>query len=289
MTKLFSPVPECLKTRLWQVNLQNSKLPEAFQQAYYGAIGSVSPAELVAFAHATLFSPALSTLYAALKAGFLTNFPGLTTATLRKYPPRSVAMMIKGHLDQTHKNQQSTQPKKLPPIDTAHPSNTSPTSDTPNARSHICYAAIMEPTGQIYTDQTGRFVVVPSSNGNNYVLILYDYDSNATITEPMQSRPGANILDAYKTAPLQLCNAGLRPQLHRLDNECSIVLKQFLRDKAIDFQLVPPGIHRRNAAERAIRTFKNHFIAGPSSVDKDFQLHLWDRLRPQAGLTLNLL
>jgi hypothetical protein len=51
---------------------------------------------------------------------------------------------------------------------------------------------------------------------------------------------------------------------------------------------VPPGTHRRNAAERAIRTFKNHFIAGLCSVDKDFPLHLWDRLVDQAVITLNL-
>jgi hypothetical protein len=66
-------------------------------------------------------------------------------------------------------------------------------------------------------------------------------------------------------------------------------LKAFLRDENIDFQLVPPGLHRRNAAERAIRTFKNHFIAGLSSVDKNFPLHLWDKLLPQAEITLNLL
>jgi hypothetical protein len=53
--------------------------------------------------------------------------------------------------------------------------------------------------------------------------------------------------------------------------------------------LPPPGIHRRNAAERAIRTFKNHFIAGLCGVDQYFPLHLWDRLLPQAILTLNLL
>ena len=52
---------------------------------------------------------------------------------------------------------------------------------------------------------------------------------------------------------------------------------------------VPPNVHRRNAAERAIRTFQNHFIAGLSSVDKDFPLHLWDQLIVQAELTLNLL
>ncbi|KAI2500612.1 hypothetical protein MHU86_13833 [Fragilaria crotonensis] len=88
---------------------------------------------------------------------------------------------------------------------------------------------------------------------------------------------------------LGLCNAGLRPALQRLDNECSAPLKSFLHDEGIDFQLAPPGVHRRNAAERAIRTFKNHFIGGLCSVDKHFPLHLWDRLLPQALVTLNLL
>jgi hypothetical protein len=51
----------------------------------------------------------------------------------------------------------------------------------------------------------------------------------------------------------------------------------------------PPHCHRRNAAERAIRTFKEHFVAGLSSVDPTFPLHLWDRLLPQAEITFNLL
>ena len=56
-----------------------------------------------------------------------------------------------------------------------------------------------------------------------------------------------------------------------------------------DYQLVPPGNHRRNAAERAIRTFKNHLIAGLSTADPNFPLNLWDRLLDQAYITLNLL
>ena len=56
-----------------------------------------------------------------------------------------------------------------------------------------------------------------------------------------------------------------------------------------DYQLVPPGIHRRNSAERAIRTWKNHFIAGLPSVDPNFPLNLWDRLVEQGHITLNLL
>jgi hypothetical protein len=53
--------------------------------------------------------------------------------------------------------------------------------------------------------------------------------------------------------------------------------------------LVPPHCHRRNAAECAIQTLKEHFVAGLSSVNPTFPLHLWDRLLPQAEITLNLL
>jgi hypothetical protein len=50
-----------------------------------------------------------------------------------------------------------------------------------------------------------------------------------------------------------------------------------------------PHCHRHNAAERAIRTFREHFVAGLSSVDPSFPIHFWDRLLPQAEITLNLL
>jgi hypothetical protein len=56
----------------------------------------------------------------------------------------------------------------------------------------------------------------------------------------------------------------------------------------VEYQLVPPQCHRRNAAERAIRTFKDHFVAELSSVDPTFTLNLWDILLPQAEITLNL-
>jgi hypothetical protein len=62
-----------------------------------------------------------------------------------------------------------------------------------------------------------------------------------------------------------------------------------MRSKNIDYQLAPPHCHRRNSAKRAIRTWKNHFIAGLASTNKQFPLHLWDRLIPQAVTTLNLL
>jgi hypothetical protein len=86
-----------------------------------------------------------------------------------------------------------------------------------------------------------------------------------------------------------LHNRGFRPKIHWLDNEASEELKQFNKSKQIEFQLVPPHMHRRNAAEREIGTWKNHFVAGLCSTDTRFPMHLWDRLLEQASITLNLL
>ena len=67
------------------------------------------------------------------------------------------------------------------------------------------------------------------------------------------------------------------------------MLKLHLRRRGINYQIVPPHVHWRNTAKRAIRTFKNHFVAILCGTDPDFPLHLWCRLLPQAQLTLNLL
>jgi hypothetical protein len=80
-----------------------------------------------------------------------------------------------------------------------------------------------------------------------------------------------------------------KPKLQTLDNEALAAFKNFFPANGVEHQLVPPHCHRRNAAERAIRTFKEHFVARISSLDPTFPLHLCDRLLPQAEITLNLL
>jgi hypothetical protein len=82
---------------------------------------------------------------------------------------------------------------------------------------------------------------------------------------------------------------GLKPSLQSLDNEAYLALRNYLTKQGIDYQLSPPHIHRRKNAERAIQTFKNNFISGLCSVDPNFPLKLWDKLLPQAPLTLNIL
>ena len=52
---------------------------------------------------------------------------------------------------------------------------------------------------------------------------------------------------------------------------------------------MPPGCHRRNAAEVAIRNFKAHFLSVLAGVADDFPPSLWDRLLPQTEITINLI
>jgi hypothetical protein len=154
-------------------------------------------------------------------------------------------------------------------------------------KTQFVYAATID-AGQIYTDQTGRFPVV-SSKGNKYIMILYDYDSNAILAQPIKDRAAPELLKAFQVMEQELVARGLIPKLMKLDNEASKLLKTYVHQQNITFQLVPPYSHRRNSAERAIRSFKDHLIAALCSTDKSFPMHLWDRLLPQAVMTLDML
>ena len=86
-----------------------------------------------------------------------------------------------------------------------------------------------------------------------------------------------------------LKSRGINPGFHFMDNKASTALNLTMSTMNTKYQLVPPSNHRENNAERSIQTFKNHFIVGLCSIDKDFHIQLWDRLLQQATISLNLL
>ena len=251
----------------------------------------------IAFLHAAAGYPVPSTWLRAIHNGYFTTWPGLTTTAVKRHLQKSIITSL-GHLDQQRANRQSTKDPATRP--SSKPPSPTPIDDTdffpkvsldeqhPEQRTHQIFAACTPITGQIFSDLPGKFVV-PSSRGCNYVLVVYDHDSNAILAEPLKNRTAKSIVTAYQTIHQLLVSRGLRPQLQRLDNEASASLREFLTTEKVDFQLAPPHLHRRNAAERAIRTFKNHFVAILCGADPNFPIHLWDRLLPQVILTLNLL
>ena len=191
-----------------------------------------------------------------------------------------------GHFDQQRKNIQST---KLhdDDQDTMH----TPSPLDKGLQTHALYAATIcynQQTGKLYTDLTGQFPV-QSSRGHKYILVIYNFDSNSIHVKPLKGRHDSNTTNAYEEIYNMLKQRCQKPQLHWLDSEACKTLKKFITKEQMQYQLTPPHIHKRNAAERAICTFKNHFISGLCSVDKNFPLHLWCCLLDQAELTLNML
>jgi hypothetical protein len=120
-------------------------------------------------------------------------------------------------------------------------------------------------------------------------MVLYDYDSNAILAKTIKDRTASELLKAFQFMEQELVSKGLKPKLMKLDNEASQLLKDYLYQQDIAFQLVPHYSHRRNSAERAIMSFKDHLIAGLCSTDASFPMHLWDRILSQAFITLNML
>jgi hypothetical protein len=96
-------------------------------------------------------------------------------------------------------------------------------------------------------------------------------------------------LRAYNKLDQYLVICVFKPLLQKLNNEAFTALKETIKQKGIDYKLVLPHIHQSNAVERAIRTFKNHFVACLCTTDKKIPMHLWDCLLLQATTMLNLL
>ncbi len=286
---------------LWDIPLQQDQCPPRPPKSTIRHSVNViinhhkTKSQLVKFLHAACFSPATSTFLRAFKNGNFITWPGLTEKLITKFLPTSEAT-IKGHLNQERKNQQSTKnPSSALPTTTSNENEEDeddffPQQDVPNVKTHDCCGIMLpfETTSTAYSDLTGRFPH-QSSRGNQYLLVIYDYDSNAILVEPLKNRAAGTIRTAWEKLHNLLRQRGCAPNLYILDNEISTDFKSALSKYELDYQRVPPHTHRRNKAERAIQTFKNHFLAGLASVHPLYPIAEWDRLLFQATTTLNLL
>ena len=152
----------------------------------------------------------------------------------------------------------------------------------------MCWVESINTICKSYSDQTGKFPIT-SSRGHKYIFVVYHYDTNTIHGIPIKSCNSVDLCQAWLSVFEMFKSHGETPNIHVLDNECSHDMKTMFKDEKVEYQLVPPHIHRRNAAERAIRTYKNHFIAGLYTCDPKFPSREWDRLLPQCNITINLL
>jgi hypothetical protein len=134
----------------------------------------------------------------------------------------------------------------------------------------------------LYTDDLGRFPI-QSFNGNNYIMLAHHVGSNSILVEPFKSRADAHRIPAYNNIMECLRAHGITVELQIFDNEACAVYIANITDKwKCKHQKVPPDMHRRNIAERMIRTFKAHLISTIFGVDPQFPIRHWDKLILQA-------
>jgi hypothetical protein len=119
--------------------------------------------------------------------------------------------------------------------------------------------------------------------------VAYVYDLNAIIVRAMPTRTDAAMITAFKEVIEVLRTRGYHPALNVMDNECSTAVERYIWSEKINIQLEPPHNRRANAAEQAIATFEEHFIAALATVNQLRPLQLWDDFLPQVELTLNML
>jgi hypothetical protein len=205
----------------------------------------------------------------------------LTEKNITKYYPDTVEIQ-QGHMTQTRKNVRSTKQNRQP-FEIAN------VVSLRGKKERDIFTAVYNVQETIFSDQTGQFPV-RSQRGNKYVMVMVEVDSNSILLEPKKSRHETEMIRAYDTLVSRLLRCGVHPKNHVLDNEISTKMKDHIKDKyGFTVELVPPGCHRRNAAEVAIHNFKAHFLSVLAGASTSFPPNLWDHLLPQTEITLNLL
>ena len=65
----------------------------------------------------------------------------------------------------------------------------------PTVQTQMFYLQKVKFTGEMSTDQTGRFHIT-SSRGSKYLMVLYNHDSNAILAEPLTSHRERKLIQA---------------------------------------------------------------------------------------------
>jgi hypothetical protein len=157
-----------------------------------------------------------------------------------------------------------------------------------NARTYFIFMAIYEINGNLFTNQTGHFPIT-SNCGHTYVVVSYIFNTKVIQSVPIKNWSKEELLCAnrkiYKRLPLR----AFKPLLHKLNNKTSKDVEAFVAMEQTCIQYTPPDIHCMNPAERAIRTWKSHFLPGMVGLPKSFPIANWCCLTIQCNATLIML
>jgi hypothetical protein len=253
--------------------------PELASFSYH----QTTKANAVKFMHQSLCNPLIVSLIKTINAAFLRGAPHLNAKSVQKYLMPNPAMS-KDHTKWPRKGMWSMTPKMthpscpcppcapsihhpimpgLIPNDDNKDDNNKPRPtyiddiDNESITNVFCFGAFANKnTDVVYNDCTGNFPFMLLA-GNICFFVVYHYKTNAIFATPIPGLDSQSILDAYKKNFNFFVSKGYTPKINVMDNQATKAIKLYLTPQQCCLQLVKPGDHRVNAAERAIQTFKN--------------------------------
>ena len=305
--KLTSP-PLVMGTRgrsgLWHVS-QNTKHKNPILHSANSAYTQDTTQDLAMYLHACAGYPVVETWCQAIAQGNYRSWPHLSAATgpkfIRKHLPKSIATTM-GHMKAIRSGTRSTRskPSTPPPVvetvtdgDDNNPDLEPPRPHLETAQNHQVACGVVEVhqsevKGLVSSDLPGRFPFT-SNKGNNYIFVMYDFDTNSIIGKPIKSREAEQLVIGYQQCFDELREGNITPILHRLDNEVNTLLFAAITANKCKYQIATAHDHRQLLAERAIQTYKYHLISVLNGTDKDFPAYLWCSLLEQVNIQINLL
>ena len=243
--------------------------------------------------YACLNYPVPSSLIQAIYRGYFKGRRGLSSQRARHHITGSPELAM-CHMNQVWESTCSTQPKT--PTNATNPTSALPHMPSLHIHNHMakvpqepinaCTRLIFMHThainGASSSNQTGWFPIT-SNWGNTYVVLFYIYNCNYIHSIPFK------LLCTYHKIYEWLTLQGFKPLLHKMNNEASHTVENFIQSQQTCLQYTLLDMHCTNPAERAIRTWKNHFLAGIAGLPKSFPITNWCCLTKQCYATLNIL
>ena len=293
---------------------------------YYSQVKVRSVAERAAFYHATFGFPVLSTMYKAMARHM--PLPGLTHHELADNAPKTVHTS-RGHLHELPQGQGSTKPvnesladERTPDVtnktiadqngiakaDTAvsekvaaDPAELQKLSDDRQLPRNITPGYLMDipddspvkmgewfihKSESLAADATGK-MSVPSYMGHTAVWVAYHPATGYVRAIPVRSK--AEISRTLEFLYSETIRNGHIVKTIYIDNEIDNDARAFFIGHSVRVNNVAPYNHRANPAERAIGTFKDHFISILSGRDPTCPLSYWNEAVLHAEITINMM
>jgi hypothetical protein len=169
--------------------------------------------DLAMYLHACTGYPVLTTWTRAISNGNYRSWPNLSAATgpkwIRRHQPKSIETTM-GHMKAICSGARSTKnTKSKPSIEVEDVVDNNEEPDLKPPRSHIeiaknhqvaCRVVEIQHSnvkGLVSSDLPCQFPFI-SNKGNDYVLVMYDYDTNSIIGKPIKSQDADQLVFGYQ-------------------------------------------------------------------------------------------